>query len=87
VIPVAIVGAEESWPLVGKISIHWFGAPYIPIPAWPFPLPVRYHIEYGTPIYFDQLPTMDCSQAAILVRKDLEHLIAKVRDRRHGLFS
>jgi 1-acyl-sn-glycerol-3-phosphate acyltransferase len=87
VIPVAIVGAEESWPLIAKLKAHWFGAPYIPIPAWPFPLPVRYHIEYGTPIYFDQMPAMDCHQAALLVRIEVEQLMAKVRASRHGLFS
>jgi 1-acyl-sn-glycerol-3-phosphate acyltransferase len=87
VIPVAIVGAEESWPLLGKINVHWFGAPYIPIPAWPLPLPVRYHIEYGTPIYFDHLPAMDCNQASLIVRQEVEQLVAKVREERHGLFS
>jgi 1-acyl-sn-glycerol-3-phosphate acyltransferase len=51
IVPVAIVGAEEQWPELARLSsFHLFGAPYLPIPATPFPLPVRYHIRYGAPI-------------------------------------
>lgn len=51
VIPAAIVGAEEQWPELTRIeSLHPFGAPYLPIPLTPFPLPVRYRIRYGSPI-------------------------------------
>lgn len=51
VIPVAIVGAEESWPLA--LRLRWprpFGAPYLPVPWTPLPLPVRYHLRYGAPL-------------------------------------
>jgi 1-acyl-sn-glycerol-3-phosphate acyltransferase len=51
VVPVAIVGAEEQWPELTRIeSFHLFGAPYLPIPVTPFPLPVRYRIRYGKPL-------------------------------------
>lgn len=51
IVPVAIVGAEEQWPELARIeSFHLFGAPYLPIPATPFPLPVRYHLRYGAAI-------------------------------------
>lgn len=51
IVPVAIVGAEEQWPELARIeSFHAFGAPYLPIPATPIPLPVRYHLRYGAPI-------------------------------------
>jgi 1-acyl-sn-glycerol-3-phosphate acyltransferase len=51
IVPVAIVGAEEQWPELVRIeSFHLFGAPYLPIPATPFPLPVRYHVRYGAAI-------------------------------------
>lgn len=50
VIPVGIVGAEEQWPLLGRLDLHPFGAPYLPVPATPFPLPVHYHIHYGEPL-------------------------------------
>jgi 1-acyl-sn-glycerol-3-phosphate acyltransferase len=51
VVPVAVIGAEEAWPQLGKLAgFHWFGAPFLPIPATPLPLPVRHHIYYGAPI-------------------------------------
>lgn len=51
IVPVAIVGAEEQWPELARIeSFHLFGAPYLPIPAMPFPLPVHYHLRYGPKI-------------------------------------
>jgi len=59
IIPVAIIGAEESWPVL--VRLHWklFGAPYLPIPAAPLPLPVRFRIHYGRPIelHRDHPPT------------------------------
>jgi 1-acyl-sn-glycerol-3-phosphate acyltransferase len=51
VIPVAIIGAEEQMPQIGRLP-GWGPIPYLPIPATPIPLPVRYHIWYGTPIRF-----------------------------------
>lgn len=51
IVPVAILGAEESWPLA--LRLRWprpFGAPYLPVPWTPLPLPVRYHLHYGEPI-------------------------------------
>ena len=51
VVPVAIIGAEEAWPQIAAIrSFRMFGAPYLPIPATPLPLPVRLHVHYGEPI-------------------------------------
>jgi len=51
VVPVAIIGAEESWPLLGRIDgVRAFGAPYLPIPVSPVPLPVRFHLHYGAPL-------------------------------------
>ena len=51
VVPAAIVGAEESWPLA--LRLRWlrpFGAPYLPVPWVPLPLPVRYRVRYGPPL-------------------------------------
>jgi len=50
IVPTAVIGAEEQMPQLGRIPVRAFGAPYIPIPATPFPLPVHYHIWYGDPI-------------------------------------
>ncbi|HTJ47266.1 MAG TPA: lysophospholipid acyltransferase family protein [Kofleriaceae bacterium] len=50
IVPVAIIGAEESWPLIARLPVHPFGAPYVPVPLTPIPLPVPYHLRYGAPI-------------------------------------
>lgn len=51
IVPVAIIGVEESWPVLARLDrVHAFGAPYLPIPASLLPLPVRIHLHYGPPI-------------------------------------
>lgn len=81
VIPAAVVGAEESWPMAKKLAgVRWFGAPYIPIPASPVPLPIKIYIRYGQPIRFDRLaaeaddPAIAAHEAGH-VRATLEQLI------------
>jgi 1-acyl-sn-glycerol-3-phosphate acyltransferase len=89
VVPVAIVGAEESWPVLGKLrSLRAFGAPYVPIPASPVPLPAHYHLRYGMPIRLDgdaddpQIVT----RAAAEVKLALEQLMANALEARRGVF-
>jgi 1-acyl-sn-glycerol-3-phosphate acyltransferase len=51
IVPVAVLGAEESWPVLGRITrFHRFGVPFLPVPALPLPLPLRHTIYYGAPI-------------------------------------
>lgn len=52
IVPVGVVGAEEQLPLLAtsKRLGKPLGIPLFPIPAVPFPLPVRYRIYYGEPI-------------------------------------
>ena len=52
ILPVALEGPDDQMPLLHKFErIKILGAPYLPIPLTPVPLPVRYHIYYGDPIY------------------------------------
>jgi 1-acyl-sn-glycerol-3-phosphate acyltransferase len=63
IIPVAVVGAEEAAPMLGKVT--WFakniGIPWIPVtptfpwigPAGLLPLPSKWFIEFGTPIHLE----------------------------------
>lgn len=92
VVPAAIIGAEESWPLLGKLrGARAFGAPYIPIPISPIPLPVHYHIHYGEPMHLGRAsadaddPSMVAS-AATDVRIALERLIERALAARAGVF-
>ena len=60
IIPVAVVGAEEAAPMLGKVT--WFakniGIPWIPVtptfpwlgPAGLLPLPSKWFVAFGEPI-------------------------------------
>jgi 1-acyl-sn-glycerol-3-phosphate acyltransferase len=94
VVPVAIVGAEESWPLAVRLrGLRPFGAPYLPIPASPIPLPAHYHIRYGAPLHLDRGlvhthaddPEV-VAAAAGKARVALEHLLAETLAAREGAF-
>lgn len=51
VVPAAIIGSEEAWPMRFKIErLRLFGAPYLPVPASPIPRRVRFRFHYGEPI-------------------------------------
>lgn len=54
IIPVAFIGPEEQMPQVARIDVPAMGLPYVPIPATPLPLPVKYRIHYGAPIPVDR---------------------------------
>jgi 1-acyl-sn-glycerol-3-phosphate acyltransferase len=65
IIPCAIVGAEEIYPIIGNMPTlaRLLGLPYAPItPTWPLlgplgliPLPSKWIIEFGAPIHTDEL--------------------------------
>jgi 1-acyl-sn-glycerol-3-phosphate acyltransferase len=49
IIPVAIVGSEETSPLLGRIPVSFLGVPYVPLTS-PMPLPARWTLRFGEPI-------------------------------------
>jgi 1-acyl-sn-glycerol-3-phosphate acyltransferase len=69
IIPCAIVGAEETYPIIGnaKFLARMFGLPYFPLtPTFPWlgpiglvPMPSKWIIEFGEPI-----PTRDFESGA-----------------------
>ncbi len=91
IVPVSILGAEESWPLVTKLGVRAFGAPYIPIPLSPIPLPVHYEIAYGPPLHLNvSRRDADDPEAVAEVAAEacqlLEQQIADARVARRGVF-
>ena len=54
IVPVAIVGAEETVPLLGKLPAGLLGLPYLPVTLPP--LPARWMIRFGEPIGMGELP-------------------------------
>jgi len=95
IVPVAIVGAEEAWPQLGTWKrFHWFGAPHLPIPATPLPLPVRFEILYGEPLAlharFDPRRANDpdvAAAAAFEVKTAVQALLSHGLARRRGWFQ
>jgi 1-acyl-sn-glycerol-3-phosphate acyltransferase len=94
VVPTAIVGAEEQMPTLFKIErFHLFGAPYLPIPLTPFPLPVRYHVRYGAPMRLHEDYAGDPRDPAILadaarrVKARVQALIDQALEERAGVFA
>ncbi|RMG17632.1 MAG: acyltransferase family protein [Deltaproteobacteria bacterium] len=93
VVPVAIIGAEEAWPQIARIDAHPFGAPWIPVPATPLPLPARFHIYYGAPLdlHADLPPEAADDPAAVeaaaaRVKEAVAGLIARGLAERQGVF-
>lgn len=94
VVPVAVIGAEEQMPQLGRLEgVHIMGIPYVPLLLSPLPLPVRYHIYYGAPIDFsDRYSSADADDpekvavAASEVKRAVARLVAKGLDDREGVF-
>jgi 1-acyl-sn-glycerol-3-phosphate acyltransferase len=95
-IPVAIVGAEEIHPVVGKITAFSapLGIPYIPItPTFPWlgplgllPVPTKWTIQIGTPVPAPaEGDFQGTTAAAELVRASIDTMIADLLVRRRSI--
>jgi len=103
IIPTCVIGAEEQAPLLLNIKplAKLLGFPFFPItPTFPhmgpigmIPLPVKYHIYYGTPIhlYEEYGPEVagDPPKVRALVeqvRSAIQEMINKGLEQRTGIF-
>lgn len=94
IVPTAVVGAEESWPQLTRFDrIRLFGAPYLPVPLTPLPLPVRFHLWYGEPIdVASRYEPADSDRPDVVaaladeVRDRVAELLARGRAARSGWF-
>jgi 1-acyl-sn-glycerol-3-phosphate acyltransferase len=97
VVPVAVIGGEEQFINVG--NLEWLakalGVPVLPvvpqffIPGGQMPLPTRYHIYFGEPMYFDGDPDDDDSiieEKVWLVRQTIQSMINRGLKERKSLF-
>ena len=100
IIPVAIVGAEETHPVLAKLTrlARPLGLPYIPItPTFPLlgplgllPVPTKWSIKVGEAIHLPPGPggKEETLEMAETVRCKLDHMIAELlTDRRSVLFG
>jgi 1-acyl-sn-glycerol-3-phosphate acyltransferase len=69
IIPVGIVGCEETMPSLGNIAplARLLGIPYAPLVPVLLPLPAKVILNFGAPITFDPSP---CSEAEVTARVD-----------------
>jgi 1-acyl-sn-glycerol-3-phosphate acyltransferase len=102
IIPIAVVGAEEAYPMIGNATLlaRMLGLPYFPItPTFPLlgplgllPLPSRWFIEFGHPIPTDDYPE-DAGDDAMLVfdladrvRDTIQQMLYRNLNARGGAF-
>jgi 1-acyl-sn-glycerol-3-phosphate acyltransferase len=100
VVPVAVVGAEEIYPLVGRAEGvgRLFGMPYVPItPFFPLlgmlgtlPLPTKWFMRFGKPLKMKQVePEMRWIQAraeAHAMRLRIQGMVMRLKSRRRSVF-
>jgi 1-acyl-sn-glycerol-3-phosphate acyltransferase len=91
IVPVAVIGAEEEAPLLANPGwlARLIGTPVAPItPTIVVPLPVKYRIYFGTPLYPKGPPTPEVvARNVSAVRASVEDLIATgLAARRHVFF-
>lgn len=99
VVPVAIVGAEETYPLLARLpgALAPFGIPYLPLtPTFPFlgplgllPLPTKWRIEFGPAVTLDDGGRGDELSIERLtedVRTDIQARIDRMLAQRRGPF-
>ena len=74
VIPAAVVGHSEIFPIIGRIDSSWvvkeLGWPYLPIapmfPLAPIPLPSKWHVRILKPVPLDGLSPADAENARLM---------------------
>ncbi len=100
VVPVAVVGAEEIYPLVARAEGFgkMLGAPYLPItPFFPMlgllgalPLPTKWFLRLGKPIRLAPAEAEECSPRAALeaqrVRRTIQGMVVRLKRRRRSVF-
>ena len=95
IIPVAVVGAEEALPMLGKVT--WFarnmGLPYVPVtptfpwlgPAGLLPLPSKWHVEFGAPIDLARELGPSAADDRLLVNRLADQVRAQIQEMVDGV--
>lgn len=91
IVPCSIVGAEETYPLIGNIAplARLLGLPYVPVtPTFPWlgplgliPLPSKWIIQFGSPIETEELGAAAADDPMLVfdltdrVRETIQHTL------------
>ena len=97
VIPLAVLGAEEIYPIVGRAESlgRSLGMPYVPItPFFPLlgvlgalPLPTKWFIRVGRPMTVGHIEDeMRARAEASLARRKVQAMVTRLRRRRRSVF-
>jgi len=96
IVPVAVVGAEEQYLSFGRISwaARAFGLPVVPfvpqvlLPGGQMPLPTKYRLFFGEPMYFEGDPDDAAAVAdkVYLVREAVAHILRRGLAQRRSIF-
>lgn len=96
IVPVAVIGGEEQYPAIGNIRglAKLFGMPAFPIIPQvllgvPLPLPTRYRLHFGEPMYFEGDPDEDDAdiEARVeCVRESIQTMIGRGLSARQHIF-
>ena len=102
IIPTAIVGAEEIYPIIGDLPLvaRLLGSPYFPVtPLFPWlgplgmiPLPSKWIIEFGEPIPTDEMGADDADDPMVVfnlgdqVREAIQHNLYTLLQERRSVF-
>jgi 1-acyl-sn-glycerol-3-phosphate acyltransferase len=100
IVPVAVVGAEEIYPLVGRAEGvgKMLGMPYVPVtPFFPLlgvlgtlPLPTKWFMHFGRPIWLapveGEARWQRARHEAIRVRRTIQSMVGRLKRRRQSVF-
>lgn len=102
IIPCAIVGAEETYPMFGNVKTlaRIMGLPYFPVtPTFPWlgplgmvPLPSKWIIEFGEPIHTEKFPEGSSEDPMLVfnltdqVRETIQQTLYKLLVQRRSIF-
>lgn len=97
IIPVAVVGAEEAAPMLGKVT--WFakniGIPWIPVtptfpwlgPAGLLPLPSKWFVQFGEPIDLGANHGAAAAEDRLLVNRLADQIRNQIQQMIEGLLG
>lgn len=102
ILPVAVVGAEEIYPMIGQVGplARVLGMPFFPLtPFWPWlgplglaPLPSKWVIEIGPPIQLESYGPRAAANPALVarlsdhVRQAIQHMLLARLAQRRSIF-
>lgn len=81
IIPVSVVGAEETSPLLGRIPAGFLGVPYVPLTG-PVPLPAKWFVRFGEPISTEGLGPEHADDLA-----EVQRLTERTRESIQGMLQ